>query len=187
MRPAMDWEALKQRTAQSSERRQSPQELERVFAERAEALAQLQETEAGTRGAPLLSFVHAGIKLATDTNRVLRILRARSLTRIPCAPEHLGRVLYEAGRIVAVADLSLLFGRGRCADDESRIVLLEAESRWLGIRAHEVLGPVRIDLGALSPASPSLDPRVAACVRGISDDMTIVLDAALLVRAMQAG
>ncbi|HEV8246607.1 MAG TPA: chemotaxis protein CheW [Polyangiaceae bacterium] len=187
MRPKVDWENLKRRTALSSEPEQSSHDLERVFAERALALAQTPEEGDDSRGAALLSFVHAELKLAVDTTQVLRILRPRALTRIPCAPEHIDRVLYEAGRIVTVADLSLLFGRGRSSDDETRIVLLEAGSRWLGIRVHEVIGPVRIDLAGLTLASPSLDPRIASCVRGISDDMTIVLEAALLVKAMQSG
>ncbi len=187
MRPAMDWEKLKQRTALATTHGPTQQELERVFAERAEALAQATEIDEGAHGSALLAFVHGGVRFALDTTRVLRILRARSLTRIPCAPEHMDRVLYEAGRIVSVIDLSLLFGRGRASDEETRIVLVESDSRWLGIRAEQALGTLRLDLSALTPASPSLDARIATSVRGISDDMTIVLDAASLVRAMQSG
>ena len=136
-------------------------------------------------GLDLFAFVHAGIRLALDTRSVARILRPRPLTAIPSAPPHLSHVFYEAGRVVSIADVSLLLGRNICPRDGARIVLLEGSSRWLGVCTESVLGPIRCDSSRLGAPSPNLDPRIARSVRGVADDMTVVLDGVALVDSLK--
>ncbi len=181
----LDWEALKKRAASPLQAALSTSELERVYAERAAALAQSSALELESSGLDLFAFAHAGIKLALETTSVLRILRPRPLTAVPGAPRHLGHVFYEAGRIVSVADVSLLLGRHDCPRDGARIVLLEGSGRWLGICTESVLGPMRCDSSRLGAPSPNLDPRIAGSVRGVADDMTVVLDGMALVDSLK--
>jgi chemotaxis signal transduction protein len=184
-RATFDWDALKRRTTVSHEHSSSPQELERIFSERARALSEASDDRDQISGQILFSFVHAGIRLAVDTASVLRILRPRPVTVLPGAPSHLNQVFYEAGRIVSLADVALLLGRSTAAHSGARIVLLEGKSAWLGVVTDSVLGPTRIDTARLGAPSPHLDPRIARCVRGVGDDMTVVLDGALLVESLR--
>jgi purine-binding chemotaxis protein CheW len=181
----LDWEALKKRAASPLQTALSAGELERVYAERAAALAQGTTLEVQSRGLDLFAFVHAGIRLALDTTSVVRILRPRPLTAVPGAPPHLSHVFYEAGRIVSIADVSLLLGRGNCPHDGARIVLLEGSGFWLGICTESVLGPLRCDAARLGAPSPNLDARIARSVRGVADDMTVVLDGVALVDTLK--
>lgn len=181
---SFDWGALKRRTAASVETELDDRQLERLFAERAAALAQgLADTREHV-GAASFAFVHAGIRLAVDMGCVLRILRSRRLTRVPGAPEHLRQIFYEAGRIVSVVDVSLLLGRSPCPAGDDRVVLLEQRGRWLGVCTQKVIGPVRFELSKLGAPSPNLDARIARCVRGVADDMTVVVDGSALVEAV---
>lgn len=181
----LDWEALKKRAASPLQTALSTSELERIYAERAAALAQVTALEVQKSSLDLFAFVHAGIRLAFDTTSVLRILRPRPLTAVPGAPPHLSHVFYEAGRIVSIADVSLLLGRSSCRQDGARIVLLEGDGLWLGICTESVLGPIRFDSARLGAPSPNLDPRIARSVRGVADDMTVVLDGVALVDSLK--
>ena len=181
----LDWEALKRRASSPLQSALTGTELERVYAERAAALAQGGEAQVEGHGLELFAFVHAGIRLALDTRSVLRILRPRGLTSVPGAPPHLSHVFYESGRIVSVADVSLLLGRSRCLQSGTRIVLLEGNGRWLGICTESVLGPMRCDPSRLCAPSPNLDPRIARSVRGVGDDMTVVIDGVALVDSLK--
>jgi chemotaxis signal transduction protein len=180
-----DWEALKRRSADYGGVRETKDERERVFVERARVLAQADEVRRARTGSAFFSFSHRALRLAVDMAQVVRVLRPRRPTAIPCAPDHLNRVLYEAGRIISVIDVAHLLGRGRAPDGEDLVVLLESGSLWLGVRAERVHGPVQIDLDSLASPSPGLDARVAGSVRGVADDMTIVLDAGTLIRALR--
>jgi chemotaxis signal transduction protein len=162
-----------------------PSELNRVFAERARALARADAGESRVPGVPLLSFSHGERRFAVELSSVLRVLRPRRLTRIPNAPRSHDHVFYEDGRIVAALDASALLGAPIPADGTEPILLLGAEGAILGVRATRVLGPKHFELEQLRPPSSDLEKRTARCIRGIASDLTIILDGSALTRTLR--
>ena len=185
-RPAFDWEFLRKRTELGQQAVHSEVDLAAVFAERAAALARSGDAQESSERTTLLCFSHGERTFAVELASVLRVLRPRRLTRIPKAPAHLDRVLHESGKIVAALDPSAMLGAPVLADGNEPIVLLAAADSWLGVRATRVLGPRPFAIERLTPPSGDLEEGVSRCVRGIAQDLTIVLDGALLVRNLRS-
>jgi len=184
----IDWGALKEKTRIGIVQEPSERELDAVFAERAVALSRkFASSEAEAAGRTLLAFTHGTMTFAVELGSVLRVLGKRRVYRIPGAPRHLDRVFYESGRIVSAVSPSQLFASDDDGEAESveRIVLLDHSGTWLGIRAARVLGPRHFADGDLGKPSAALASNIAPCVRGIADDLTIILDGAALVERLR--
>ena len=186
---SIDWDVLKERTRVGLAHEPGAAELEAVFAERALALSRNVDSNGVERsGAAFFVFAHGAMTFAVELESVLRVLGKRRVSRIPGAPRHLDSVFYENGRIVSVVSLPMLFGsadndgEGRFAD---RIVVLNASGTWLGVRATRVLGPTRFSDAEPGKPSSALAPAIAPCVRGIAEDLTIILDGTLLVERLR--
>ena len=161
-------------------------DLAAIFAERAVALARSVARTSDASQSTLLCFSHAERTFAVELPSVLRVLRARRLTRIPGAPRHLDRVFQESGRIVAALDASGLFGASVAPDGNEPIVLLGAGESWLGVRATRVLGTRAFATERLAGPASDLAGELAHCVCGIARDLTIVLDGKALVRSLRS-
>jgi purine-binding chemotaxis protein CheW len=181
----IDWEALKERTANAAIAPRKREDIDAVFAERAEALSRAVRSTEHDASSPLLSFVCGDMSFAVDLAAVQRVLPPRRLTRIPNAPKHVDRVLYESGRVVSVVDPAAMLGRTVASEGSDTVVLLGMEGIWLGLRATRVMGSRRVGVDALGPPSTALDSVIASCVKGIADDLTIVLDAPALVLSLR--
>ena len=181
-----DWELLRKRTELGLGLDLSEAELAAVFAERAAALARVNDDRDVSGRTPLLGFSHGERTFAVELAAVLRVLRPRRLTRIPKAPPYLDRVLHESGKIVAALDPSALFRAPVVSDGTESIVMLAAAGSWLGVRATRVLGPRPYALDRLTPPSGDVDAFISRCVRGIAQDLTIVLDGPGLVGTLRS-
>jgi chemotaxis signal transduction protein len=186
---SVDWTALKERTRLGLVHEPADAELDAVFSERALALSRnVDSGDVARSGSVLFAFVHDAMTFAVELESVLRVLGKRRLSRIPGAPRHLDRVFYESGRIVSSVSPSVLFGS---ADEDGgsplaeRIVLLDSSGTWLGVRATTVLGPRRFGDAELGKPSSALAPIIAPCVRGIAQDLTIMLDGTALVERLR--
>lgn len=185
----IDWNVLKEKTRVGLVHDPGPSELDSVFSERALALSRKVAFGAPeSSGKRVFAFAHGAMTFAVELESVLRVLGKRRLSRIPGAPRHLDRVFYESGRIVSAVSPPVLFGSAE-ADDATavaeRIVLLEGNGTWLGVRATRALGPRNLGEGELGKPSSALAPSIAPCVRGIADDLTIILDGAALVEKLR--
>jgi chemotaxis signal transduction protein len=186
---SIDWNALKERTRVGLVHEPADAELEAVFSERALALSRnVDSGDVGRSGRTLFAFAYDAMTFAVELESVLRVLGKRRLSRIPGAPRHLDRVFYEGGRIVSAVSLPVLFGsanEGGGSTFAERIVLLDGAGTWLGVRATSVLGPRRFGDAELGKPSSALAPIVAPCVRGIAQDLTIILDGTALVERLR--
>ena len=84
--------------------------------------------------------------------------------------------------------LSVLFaesGTEALEPADERIVLLDASGVWLGLRATRVLGMRVLKTGELGKPSPSLAHGLGTCVRGIAEDLIIVLDGMALAERLR--
>ncbi len=157
-----------------------------VFTERAVALARSSVKAADASQWTFLCFSHAERTFAVELSSVLRVLRARRLTRIPGAPRHLERVFQESGRIVAALDASALFGSSVAPNGKEPMVLLSSGESWLGVRATRVVGTRTFAMDRLSAPTGDLGGDAAHWVCGIAHDLTIVLDGKALVRSLRS-
>jgi chemotaxis signal transduction protein len=132
----------------------------------------------------VFGFVHAGIRLALEACAVARILRPRPLAPLLHGLPYLSQCFYEAGDRVPIIDFSLLFGRGPWTGEPARIVLLSSAGHSLGVCAEGVLGLLRVEHARLLRPTMRLHPRIAGCVRGVSEDTTIVLDGVTLLESV---
>jgi chemotaxis signal transduction protein len=132
----------------------------------------------------LFVFVQAGIRLAVDASSVLRILRPRPLSPLMGGPPHLRQFFYEAGDVVPILDIPLLLGRGARLQGPARILLLGGRGHRIGFCVEGVFGPLRLSLSALRAPEFPLDPRLADFVRGLDENMTVVLDVFALLESL---
>jgi len=185
----VDWSSIKERTRAGMSREPSDSELAAVFAERAVALSR--NVGAGAdhdEGRTLLAFSHGAMSFAVEMESVVRIFGNRRISKIPAAPRHLGHLFYESGRIISAVSPSALFSNTDDHDDTEhaqRIVLLESSGAWLGILATRVFGPRAFRSDVFGKPSSSLRPDIAPCVRGIAEDLTVVLDGTALVEGLR--
>jgi chemotaxis signal transduction protein len=186
---AIDWQTLKDKTRVGLVHEPDVAELDTIFSERALALSRKVAFGAVEgSGRNVFAFAYGAMTFAVELESVLRVLGKRHLSRIPGAPRHLERVFYESGRIVSAVSPPVLFGSAETADASrvaERIVLLDGSGTWLGIRATRVFGPRSIGEGELGKPSSALAPSIAPCVRGIADDLTIILDGTALVERLR--
>ncbi|HEX5750133.1 MAG TPA: chemotaxis protein CheW [Archangium sp.] len=150
--------------------------------ERARALARPLERNLQT--GPLLELVHfrsGEQEYALETRFVLEVLRApEQLVPLPGAPEPLRGLTLLHGEVLAVVELSPLFGRA--APTTHGPVLVVGPGRpELGLRADSVEEVLLLARDSLLAPPASLGARERTLVSGISRDGIIVLEAEALL------
>jgi purine-binding chemotaxis protein CheW len=186
MSTTFDWAGLKSRVTEGYNGTLDQAALAQVFRRRAELLAKRTETGAddALRGQYLV-FDIGSARCAVALRQIRSILTLNWITRIPGAPEFKSRIAHLEGRIVTLVDLKMLLELGASTGTEhaKRCLLLEHGTLLLGIMINDLRGITRLDDTNLSPAAPSgLQQRV---VRGVTPDLTIVLDGPALVTALR--
>lgn len=166
-----------------------PAELDRILRERAEELSERLVDEAEGEvggGESYLRFAVGPTHFATHLRRGRRILKALELTRVPGAPRVLPRLAQVDGRIVSIVDLAALFDlEGLAGKEPSYIILLEADGSLLGLGVEVVEGLVSLSEASIDPKAGEHQGR--SFVLGTGPDLTVVLDAEELVRALRPG
>jgi chemotaxis signal transduction protein len=180
----MNWEQLKAELSGSFEHELSREELDRLFAERAESLAQRASKESRNQGSPVFRFSLGVAKFAVELGYVRSIITPRWITRIPGAPKHLSSVTHIGGRIVSLLELDELLEVAGVDGSAKRFLLLEHKGARLGVAATELHGIDMLDLDDLNAASQTAGGEL---LRGVGNDMTLVLDGARTISDMRTG
>jgi chemotaxis signal transduction protein len=180
-----DWEQIKARLPLALQHEETPEQLQRLFRQRADVLAQVQAQHAHNTGALHLELGAGDVRLGVEMTAVRTIVDVRRATRIPCAPEAIAHVLHVEGRIATLADLGVIFGQQPLSklDGGTFAVLLDVPGTPLALWVDRVHG--------LRPIDPSRTVRSARSgpgsdvLSGISADMTLVLSVELLVTSLR--
>jgi chemotaxis signal transduction protein len=156
-----------------------------IFAERARLLAQPTRVADGQVERSHLCFTAGAVRFAVALTSIRAVFVPAHVTPIPGAPVHLAEVVHVDGRIVSLVDLVVLLGLAAGAGQTARrpIVLLESQGRLLGCQADRLAGLSPVETSRLAPA---VHARGSEFVLGIADDMTLVLDAPLLIESLRA-
>jgi chemotaxis signal transduction protein len=156
----------------------SEKELAELFQRRAEALAASVSEDEEERGVEVFRFSVGAARFAIEMDYVRTITSPTWLTRIPGAPAHLSHVAHVGGRIVSLFRVERLLDIGEVGKAPDKYLLVGAQGLRLGIGATDFEGIDRIDLNDLNAAGQR---SCGEFVRGVANDMTMVLDGARLV------
>lgn len=178
----VDWSNLRERLARASEQEASQVDLEKIFQERAAALAEL--ADKGTRkvGAPVFRFSLGVARFAIDLSYVRSIVTPRWVTRVPHAPKHLASVTHVSGRVVSLLRLDHFMDVPGVTSNPSEYLLLEHQGVRLGVAATALHGIDQIDMGDLNPAGQNAGGDL---LKGVANDMTLVLDGARTILGLR--
>lgn len=171
----VDWTALRDRLSRASDQIVSPEELERIFEQRAESLARLADDKKKTVGDEVFRFALGAARFAVELKYVRTIVTPRWVTRIPHAPAHLSSLTHVGGRVVSLLRLDQYMDVPGVSTTPTQYLLLEHQGIRLGVAATTLSGIDQIDLSDLNPAGQNAGGDL---LRGVGNDMTLVLDGA---------
>jgi chemotaxis signal transduction protein len=165
-----------------------PPELDAMLDERTRALGMAPAVETDHVGErEYLTFHRGALRLALPSSSVLRLYRAPKLTRIPCAPSLVARVMHVEGRIVSVLDLiECLSSASAAPTPESGVLLIEHGKIWLGLLVDRVHGLETI-LDSRITRSVDAEGVSTRVVVGTGPRMSIVLDPGALVMTTRSA
>jgi chemotaxis signal transduction protein len=179
-----DFEAARRRLLEGEGDSLLEARVREIFAERARILSQPTRVADGHVERGHLCFTAGGVRFAVALTSIRAVFVPAQITAIPGAPAHLAEVIHSEGRIVSLVDLVLLLGLAGSPEKPARrpVVLLESQGRLLGCPTDRILGLSPVETGRLAPA---VHARGSDFVLGIADDMTLVLDASLLIERLR--
>ncbi|MEQ8845991.1 MAG: chemotaxis protein CheW [Phycisphaerales bacterium] len=138
----------------------------------------------------LVTFEVAGEEFAVDILAVHEINRMMELTRVPQAPAEIEGVINLRGKIIPVMDLRKRFGlEERDRDDQTRIIVVEVESRVIGFIVDRVRQVLAVNQSIIEPAPDmvaTIDSQFISGVGKLPDRLLILLDLANLLSAKLA-
>jgi chemotaxis signal transduction protein len=181
-----DWEQIKARLPLALNHEETPEQLQQLFRQRADALAQVEQEHGRNAGVLHLELGAGDVRLAVAMTSVRTIVDVRRATRIPCAPDAIAHVVHVEGRIATLADLGVIFGQQPLAkvDGSTFAVLLDVPGSPLGLWVDRVHGLRALDRSGMvqsARSGPGSD-----VLSGISADMTLVLSIEQLVTSLRA-
>lgn len=153
----------------------SPEEEARILQERARRLARPVEGASAPRETlELLVFSLGEERYGLETARVVEVVPARALTRLPGVPDFVAGVMHQRGRILPVLDLGRFGGfGGPAAAQTGHVVCLEMEGMTFGLLAGDVAG---VEPAAAEELAPPPRRGDGTLLRGVTADGVAVLD-----------
>jgi purine-binding chemotaxis protein CheW len=142
-------------------------------------------TDIGNQADAFIVFSVAGTAYALASRDVLHMEMLEAVTRVPNAPLHVDGVVFSRGQVVPAVNLRARFGFDRVPYDlRTRLIVVQAAGRHLGLIADEAREFVRIGAGAIQPPKDAIAGGDGDCVAGIASldgRLVVVLDLERLV------
>jgi len=126
----------------------------------------------------LVVFELDGELYGVDISRVQEIDRIQSITVVPQVSSFIVGIINLRGHITPVVDLRTRFGLPAAQDTAlTRIVVVKADSQWVGLVVDAVSEVLRVPGSAVEPPSALVTDAETAFLRGIAklDDRLILL------------
>jgi purine-binding chemotaxis protein CheW len=131
------------------------------------------------RGAYIV-FTVAGTTYALPSGHVRHMEMIDEVTRVPNAPGFVDGVVFSRGEVVPIVNLRARFGFERAPYDiKSRLVVVSADGRQVGLLADSAREFVRIPADAVQPPSEALAGMSGRYVEGIAslgDRLILILN-----------
>jgi len=128
----------------------------------------------------LVTFSLGSEEFGVDIMRVQEIIRIPPITRVPKAADYIEGVINLRGNVIPVISLRTRFGMTRAEEtDLSRIVVLQVQTKVIGVRVDTVTEVLRLDSEAIEPPPPialGIDSQYIRGVGKIGERLLILLD-----------
>lgn len=160
-----------------------------ILKARAQEIAKApEETEALTLQIEVTEFRFGEETYAFASTSVREVFSPKGITPLPCTPSFILGIVNVRGRILPVIDIKPLFGLPSPSKQPlSRIIIIHAEGVEVGLFADTIIGVRAISTLAIHPPLPTLAESQSRYICGITNDGTIILDAALLLTRSRLG
>ena len=156
-----------------------------IFEERSRALGKLPEEKASSGETLEVLTFHLGteyIGIPTDGVHEIQPLSAHHWSRVPCAPDFIVGIVNLRSRIYSILDLTVFWGLPpRPLSEKAHILLVRGhgsnhQEMELTLLTDDLDKVCLLRLDNLNPTPPTVSAKVQAHVRGVTDDMMMVLD-----------
>ena len=136
----------------------------------------------------LVQFTLDEQRYALVLSVVDRIVRSVTITPLPKAPAIILGIVNVRGRILPVIDIKPLFGQPSPPRRAlNKVIIIHAEEMEVGLLADTIVGVRTISTTAIHPPLPTLAESQSRYIHGITNDGTMILDAALLLTGSRLG
>lgn len=161
----------------------TPSEKKNILKARAKALAR----EPGVKETKevhleVVEFFLTHEKYAIDSTYVREVFPLKEITPLPCTPPYVLGVINVRGEILSVINLKKFFD---LPDQEltgfNKVIILHTKEMEFGILADSILGVSSLPLAAIQPTLPTLTDIRAQYLKGVTNERTVVLDAARIL------
>lgn len=167
----------------------SPAEKLALLKARALEMARVPEaTEPPTLQLDVTEFRCGEETYAFASTSVREVYAPKGITFVPCTPPFILGIMTVRGRILPVIDLKSLFGQPsppRQAQD--KVIIIHAAGMEVGLLADTIVGVRALSTTAIHPPFSTLAESQSRYLRGITNDGTMILDAALLLAGSRLG
>ena len=126
----------------------------------------------------MIGFYINNDEYGVDIHKVKEVIKIRSITKFPKAPEFVKGVINLRGDIIPVIDLRGKFGLGQSAyNDATRVIVAEVEERSIGTVVDSVSHVIKIARDQIGPPPEMAGGISGEFLRGIGkmDENLIVL------------
>lgn len=182
-----EWEALQRRFEAAREVLEprweaDPERSRRILEERARELARPVSPPSWGASVQLVSFALGKESYALETSYVQAVFRLRQLSPVPGGTQHIYGVTAWRGELLTILDLRRLLGLPASGlNDLSHVIVLGATRAEFGVLADAVAELVTLPLSSIRTPVEGVGVR-REYIRGITEDATILLDAAKLIQ-----
>jgi purine-binding chemotaxis protein CheW len=192
----INWELIRRRMEQSAaslNNAAAPSQAAKAAVLRARAKALARAPEVAERPGhyiEIVEFMLAYERYAVDCAFVREVHPLKDITALPGAPAFVAGIVNVRGQIVSVVDMKTFFDLPRKGlTDFNRVIILNDGQMEFGLLVDAVLTVHRLALDAIQPPLPTLIGVRANYLHGVSQQRTIILNAAKLLADpdMQCG
>jgi purine-binding chemotaxis protein CheW len=166
-----------------------PSEKLAILKARALEIAKAPEaTESSTLQLEVTEFRFGEEIYAFASTSVREVYSPKGITPLPCTPPFILGIVNVRGRILPIIDIKPLFGQQSPPKRTlNKVIIIHAEGMEVGLLADTIVGVRAISTLAIHPPLPTLAESQSRYIRGITNDGTMILDAALLLTGSRLG
>jgi purine-binding chemotaxis protein CheW len=126
---------------------------------------------------------------AFASTSVREVYSPKGITPLPCTPSSIVGIVNVRGRILPVIDIKPLFGQPSPPRRTLNkvIIIIHAAALEAGLLVDTIVGVRAISTTAIHPPLPTLAESQSRYLRGITNDGTMILDAARLLTGSRLG
>lgn len=130
----------------------------------------------------VVDFVLAYENYAIESRYISEVYPLKEFTAIPCTPNFVLGIINVRGRIISIVDFKKFFDLpDKGIADFNKVIIISSEQNEFGIVVDSITGVRAIPASAIQPSLPTLTGVREEYLKGILEDRTVVLDAAMIL------